>query len=83
MWWSCFGKVDKTEKEKWKRYWVTLCVKKLNDIRLVSNHELKEVMDQIKRALDIRNGEDLQRIQKVMVEMKANGVSVCEQELNE
>lgn len=66
-----FGKEEKTEKEKWRGYFVTLCIKKLNDIRIVMNHEMDEIMDQIKRALNIEEKEqDLQRIYKVLEEMK-------------
>ena len=55
---------------------MTLCIKKLNDIRIVMNHEMDQIMDQVKRALNIGNEPDLQRIYQVLAEMKKSNVCV-------
>ena len=72
QWWSVFKNEEQSEKEKWKKYWKILYIKKLNDVRLVYNHGMKELRSQIKGALDIENidASDLKRVCVVMEGIK-------------
>lgn len=77
LYWLKFDDERKENKDRFKRYWMVLCLGDLNDIRFAVNVNLRELKGIISKDIK-ESDDDLEKIYNLYQELKDKNIEFCQ-----